>query len=55
MTSFLMQQAGCLACHWVLTGDPRLPLACVWEGSKAPQTASTTYSADEPGRIHRYA
>lgn len=43
---FLLQRTGRLTCRWVLTGDPRIPLACVWAGSKTPQSASTLPSTE---------
>jgi hypothetical protein len=48
---FFMQRTGRLTCKWVQTGDPKMPLACVWTGSKTAQTASVAPSADENGRL----
>ena len=48
----LVQRSGRLTCNWVLTGDPKTPLVCVWTGSKAPQAVFTASSTDETGRIH---
>jgi hypothetical protein len=41
-----------LACRWMPTGDPRMPLACVWIEAKAPQTPKTASSTNAPGRMH---
>jgi hypothetical protein len=49
---YLIQSTGRLTCSWVATGDPKMPLACVWAGSKVPQVALTASSTDETGRIH---
>jgi hypothetical protein len=38
-----------LARHWEPTGDPKMPLACVWTASKQSQTASSAFSTDETG------
>jgi len=48
----LVQKAVFVTCSWVPTGDPRMPLACVWTRSKTAQTASTASSPDETGRMH---
>ena len=40
-----------LARHWEPTGDPKMPLACVWTASKHSQSASTASSTDETGRM----
>jgi hypothetical protein len=40
-----------LARHWEPTGDPKMPLACVWTASKQSQSASTASSTDETGRM----
>jgi hypothetical protein len=48
----LVQKTVSLTCNWVSTGDPRMPLACVWTGSKTAQAASTASSTDEAGRMH---
>lgn len=44
---YLIQNPVFLTCHWAPTGDPKIPLACVWTGSKHFQSASTACSADE--------
>ena len=31
----LVQKTVCLTCNWVPTGNPKIPLACVWTGSNA--------------------
>lgn len=49
---FLIQKQGRLACKWVATGDPKMPLACVWATSKAPALIATASSTDETGRMH---
>ena len=49
---YLMQRTGRLTCKWVLTGDPKLPLARVWTELKTPQATSTAFSTDETGRMH---
>jgi hypothetical protein len=48
---YLIQRAGSLTCKWVRTGDPKLPLICVWTGSKTT-TVSTAPSTDGTGRMH---
>lgn len=52
---FLMQRAGRLTCKWVDTGDPKMPLACIWAGSKTAQPATNVPSADDNGRLTRCA
>jgi hypothetical protein len=47
----LIQRPRRLACSWVPTGDPKMPLICVWAESKAPQDISAAFSTDEAGRI----
>jgi hypothetical protein len=42
-----------LARHWEPTGDPKMPLACVWTASKHSQSASPASSTDETGRMSR--
>jgi hypothetical protein len=37
--------------HWESTGDPKIPLACVWTASKHSQSASTAFSTDETERM----
>ena len=49
---YLFQRAGRLACRWIPTGDPRMPLACIWTGSKAAQAAPDASSTEEAGRMH---
>jgi len=48
----LNPRAGRLTCHWVPTGDPKMPLTCVWIQTSASRTVSTASSADETGRMH---
>lgn len=52
----LIQKTGRLTCHWVPTGDPRIPLACVWSGANSKKTASTAsstpLSTDETRGMH---
>ena len=48
----LVQKTVSLTCRWVLTGDPKMPLACAWTGSTPAQTVSTASSSDEAGRVH---
>jgi hypothetical protein len=40
-----------LARHWESTGDPKMPLACVWTASKHSQSASPVPCTDETGRM----
>jgi hypothetical protein len=40
-----------LARHWEPTGDPKMPLACVWTASKHSQSVSSASSTDETGRM----
>jgi hypothetical protein len=47
----LIQNPVFLTCHWAPTGDPKMPLACVWTASKHFQSASTASSTDETGRM----
>jgi hypothetical protein len=47
----LIQNPVFLTRHWESTGDPKLPLACVWTASKDVQSASTPSSTDETGRM----
>ena len=53
---YLIQTRVRLTCAWVATGNPKMPLACVWTGSKAAQAARVASSTDEAGheagRIH---
>jgi len=48
----LIRKTTRLTCTWVLTGDAKRPLACVWTGSKTPQIVSTAFSTDKTGRMH---
>jgi hypothetical protein len=32
---YLVQKTDRLTCNWVHTGDPKMPLACIWTVSKA--------------------
>ena len=49
----LIQKNGRLTCNWVQTGDPKMPLACIWTDSKAPQAAFTECAdRDDAGRMH---
>jgi hypothetical protein len=47
----LVRNAVSLTCHWVPTGDPRMPLARVWT-AKVQQSTKTASSADKTGRMH---
>ena len=38
---FLIRKTGRLTCAWVPTGDPEMPLVCVWIELKTPQAVST--------------
>jgi hypothetical protein len=49
---YLVQKTVSLTCNWVPTGDPKMPLACVWTSAKTPQADSTAFSTDETGRMH---
>ena len=51
---FFMQRTGRLTCNWLRTCDPKMPLACVWVGSKTAQTAPNVPS-DDNGRLPRCA
>ena len=48
----LIPRNGRLTCNWVRTGDPRMPLACVWTESKASQAGANAFSTVETGRMH---
>lgn len=48
----LVQKTVFLTCNWVPTGDPKMPLACIWTGSKPAQAVSTASSTDEAERVH---
>jgi hypothetical protein len=41
-----------LTCNWVPTGNPKMPLACVWMELRTSQAVSTASSADGTGRMH---
>jgi len=49
---YLVQNTVFLTCKWTPTGDPRMPLACMWKGSKTPQTIAIAPSSDEIGRVY---
>jgi hypothetical protein len=51
----LVQPAGRLTCYWVTTGDPRVPLTCIWTRLSAEQPLSPASSADKTGRVQRCA
>jgi hypothetical protein len=44
---YLIRASGGLSCKWVQTGDPRMPLTCVWTGANASQTVSAVSSERE--------
>jgi hypothetical protein len=46
----LVQNPVFLTRRWEPTGDPKMPLACVWTASKRSQSALTASSTDETGR-----
>jgi hypothetical protein len=49
----LIQKTGRLTCNWVQTGNPKMPLACIWTDSKAAQAAfAESATMDEAGRMH---
>jgi hypothetical protein len=48
----LVQKTVFATCNWVPTGDPKMPLVCVWTGSKPVQAVSTASSTDEAERVH---
>ncbi len=48
---YLIQKPVLLTRHWAPTGDPKMPLACVWTASKHFQSASTASATDETARI----
>ena len=48
----LVQNPVFLTCNWVPTGDPKMPLACVWTGSKPRQAVSTASFTDDVERVH---
>ena len=54
-TLYLVRNTVSLTCRWAPTGDPRMPLACIWTESKTAHAASTASSTGEPGRVHRCA
>jgi hypothetical protein len=41
-----------VTCNWVPTGDPKMPLACVWTGSTPAQAVSAASSTDDVERMH---
>jgi hypothetical protein len=47
----LVRNPAFLTRHWEPTGDPKMPLACVWKASKDFQSASTASSKDETRRM----
>ena len=47
----LIQNPVFLTRRWEPTGDPKMPLACVWTASKRSQSAFTACSTDETGRM----
>lgn len=49
---YLLQRTGRLTCNWVPTGDPKMPLTCIWTASKTPQAVSAPSPTEETGRIH---
>jgi hypothetical protein len=48
----LVQKTVLLTCTWVPTGDPRMPIACVWMESKASQANPDAFSTDGTRRMH---
>jgi hypothetical protein len=48
----LVQKTVFLTCNWVPTGNPRMPLACIWTGPRTAQAASTASSTGETGGMH---
>lgn len=48
---YLIRQPVRLTCTWVPTGNPRMPLACVWTAAKVQTAIETASSADETGRM----
>jgi len=51
----LVQKTVFLACNWVPTGDPKMPLACIWTGTKNPQAGSTPTPTDAIGSMPQCA
>ena len=49
---YLVQKTVSLTCRWVPTGNPKMPLACVWAGSTIAQAVSTASPTDEAARVH---
>ena len=49
----MTRQTPRMTCAWVPTGDPRIPLACVWKDSEPSLAASTAESSptDEAGGL----
>jgi hypothetical protein len=48
----LVQKTVFVTCNRVPTGDPRIPLACVWTGSTPAGAVSTASSTDDAERVH---
>jgi hypothetical protein len=48
----LVQKTVFVTCNWVPTGDPKMPLACVWTGSTPKQAVSTASFTDDVERVH---
>jgi hypothetical protein len=46
----LVQNPVFLTRRWESTGDPKMPLACVWTASKRSQSGLIASSTDETGR-----
>jgi hypothetical protein len=45
-----VQNPAFLTRRWEQTGDPKMPLACVWTAAKRSQSGLTASSTDETGR-----
>ena len=52
---YVFQPAGRLTCYWVATGEPKMPLACVWTRLSAEQAFSAASSANKTGRVPQCA
>ncbi len=48
----LVKKTLSLTCAWVSTGNPKMPLVCVWTRSKAAQTADSSSSTNDNERMH---
>lgn len=48
---YLVQKPVRLTCSWVVTGDDKKPLVCVWGASAAASVAAVTVSSEEV-RMH---